>query len=177
MNINGTVVTLDLDVQIAKQAGGSYPGCRLAYRDEAGQLKEQCFHNNILKFNAGIKAALNQLSPGTKFTMVKEKEGEFLNVKQIIVGGSNEGMAIPSNAPVKPTVSPKSTYETPEERAARQVMIVRQSSISSAVAALKLDKAALNAFDVLEMAKVFEAYVMGQDKTNSFMDMEDDVPL
>ena len=97
--------------------------------------------------------------------------------------GERQPMVAPaSNNPVKtPTASPKSTYETSEERAARQVMIVRQSSISSAVALLAANGGKKNtAEEVLNIAKEFEAYVMGKviDKPvnpESFADMEEDV--
>jgi hypothetical protein len=39
----------------------------------------------------------------------------------------------------KATPSPKSTYETPEERAKKQVYIVKQSSLSNAIALLNAD--------------------------------------
>jgi hypothetical protein len=56
----------------------------------------------------------------------------------------------------------KSTYETPEERARKQVYIVRQSSITNAVATLALNPThAASKEAVVEMAKFYEAYVFG----------------
>ena len=51
------------------------------------------------------------------------------------------GAASHSDAPAaavagKANATPRSTYETPEERAQRQVLIVRQSSLSNAVSCL-----------------------------------------
>jgi hypothetical protein len=61
------------------------------------------------------------------------------------------------------TTTFKSTYETPEERARKQVYIVRQSNIKDAIALLSLQDIGRNATtgDVLEVAKQFEAYVFG----------------
>lgn len=177
MNIIGIVISVDHNVTIAKHGGGSYVGTRLTYRDDGGSLREQNFTQQTLKFNKGIGAALTNLKAGEKFTMVKEKEGEFWNVKQMIVGGGVPD-APPATQGAKPAMSPKSTYETPEERAARQVMIVRQSSISSAINMLGISKKSISTDEVIAVAKEFEAYVMGKEEVGhpSFDDMEDDMP-
>lgn len=60
------------------------------------------------------------------------------------------------------TVS-KGNWETAEERAKRQVMIVRQSSLSTAVSLAEANKAKVTVDDVIATAKIFEAYVMGTE--------------
>lgn len=190
MEINGTVVSVEFDQTIPKVNGGSYQGTRLMYRDEGGQLKEQNFTTQTLKYNAQIKAALSNLSAGEKFVMVKEKEKDFWNVKsiqkanEVVVGGPQ----MATGGATKPTTSPKSTYETPEERARRQVLIVRQSSISSAVEFVNgLTKTAEHTPEkVVEVARIFESFVMGTDEqgmetardlaTRAIKDLEDDIP-
>lgn len=63
-----------------------------------------------------------------------------------------------------------STYETPEERAKKQVYIIRQSSISSAIAALSCGtKSAPKVGEVLEYARHLEAHVF--DLNVSFPDV------
>lgn len=164
MNITGTVVSIEFDVQIAKNGGGSYPGARFAYRDSAGALKEQGFHNNALKFNPAIKNQLSELKTGDIFTMVKEKEGEFWNVKGIYAGEGSAPAQTPSagttKAPLTPNASPKSNYETPEERAQKQVYIIRQSAVNYAVNAGTLLKLKTKE-EILSLAKFFESYVFG----------------
>lgn len=59
--------------------------------------------------------------------------------------------------------SPKSTYETPEERAKKQVYIVRQSSVNAAIALLKTDKRVPAKEEIADTAQFFEAYVFGND--------------
>lgn len=54
-------------------------------------------------------------------------------------------------------------WETSTERAARQVMIVRQSSLSNAVALSEANKAKSTPEDIIAIAKVFEAYVLGTE--------------
>lgn len=162
MNVIGTVVSVEMGVSIAKNGGGSYQGTRFSYRDRNGALKEQAFHNNFIKFNPGIATTLSNMNPGDSFVMVKEKEGEFWNVKSISVGDQPLVAQSAGNSKVSPTPSPKSNYETPEERAKRQVYIVRQSSISSAVGAATLLKLKSKE-DILNLAKYFEAYVFGTE--------------
>jgi hypothetical protein len=83
------------------------------------------------------------------------------------------------------TASPKSTYETPEERAVKQVYIVRQSNLSTAVAALSVGaKTAPTPEAIIDMAKRFEEHVFGSTKdevesgTDGFADLDtmDDMP-
>lgn len=78
-------------------------------------------------------------------------------------------------------VSPKSTYETAEERAARQVLIVRQSSLAQAVDSLKNDKKAPVKAEVLALAEDYAAWVFQKDvqldkPEVNFADMQDDIP-
>jgi hypothetical protein len=67
----------------------------------------------------------------------------------------------PSNVPNAKPIPTKSTYETPEERAKRQILIVRQSSLSSAVATLGSGaKVAPTSDAVIALAEVFFTWVM-----------------
>lgn len=81
------------------------------------------------------------------------------------------------------STSPKSTYETPEERAKKQIYIVRQSNISAAINMLSVgSKAPPKLAEVLEVAKELESYVFGDTAApapdKSFADLEstDDFP-
>ncbi len=59
----------------------------------------------------------------------------------------------------------KSTYETPEERARKQVYIVRQSSIGAAIAMFQAQgKQNFDEGDVVLAAREFEAYIFGTDQ-------------
>lgn len=78
------------------------------------------------------------------------------------------GYAPTGNAPAART----STYETPEERAKKQVYIVRQSSVSSALTALSCGaKSPPKVGEVIEYAKHLEAYVF--DLNVGFPDVPD----
>lgn len=170
MQILGQVVTVEMDIEIEKQAGGSYQGARLTYRAD-GKIQEQAFHNNVLKFNPKIKNILSELKSGETITITKDKkEGEkFWNVTSIVRGVAEYDTPKVAGATSSPstTASPRSTYETPEERAKKQVYIVRQSSITAAIA-LKGSKASVE--EIIATAKQFEAHVFGQEFDDGSID-------
>lgn len=158
MKVNGVVVSVEIDVQVAKKDGGSYPGSRLSYRDDSGKLTEQAFHNNAFKFNAALKNSLQSLKPGDKIVIEKEKKGDFWNVMGITIAGEGGGVV---ESTTKLVASPKSTYETPDERAQKQVYIIRQSSVGHAVELLAANGGKKNTpKEVIEVAKTFENYVL-----------------
>ena len=173
MIVQGTVLTVELDIDVPKNGGGTYPGGRLTYRDSKdGSTKDQCFHNNVFKFNPTLKTSLANLAPGVLFNMEKEKPdgSNFWSVKSI--SPSTGEQAVPeksasaskgndaSSYKATPNTSPKSTYETPEERAKKQVYIVRQSSINQAIEYFK-DNTPVTIKEILATAKVFEDHVFG----------------
>lgn len=168
MNVIGKVLEVATNQTIAKNGGGSYKGTRLTYRDSEGAIKEKCIHENALKYNPTLKNQLSELSGGDDFTMVMEKEGDFWNIKGITKGvvendpspatvGNGKTSATSSNP------SPRSTYETPEERAKKQVLIVRQSSVTSAIAYSATLKTPLPINEILKTAEQITAFVFQSD--------------
>ena len=157
MIVKGTVVSVEHDIQVPKNGGGSYPGSRLTYRDEAGAIKDKCLHNNVFKFKPGLKTQLSNLSTGQHFDMEQIKEGEFLNVQSIVP--SNAGGVAVAQESKSPIPSPKSTYETAEERAKKQVYIVRQSCINYAIGLMGLAKTKPSVEEAIKIAKQFEDFV------------------
>jgi hypothetical protein len=63
-------------------------------------------------------------------------------------------------------VSTRPNYETADERARRQVYIIRQSSIASAIEYYKDQGKRPKVEEVLALAKVFENYVMSENDNN-----------
>lgn len=80
--------------------------------------------------------------------------------------------AASADAPKQASPS-RSSYETPEERALRQLMIVRQSSISNAVAMLTTQGKPVELAAVLDTADQLVAYIYKQP---SLTDELDDIP-
>lgn len=186
MQVQGKVVESQVNVQVPKKGGGTYPGCMLTYRGADGKVAEQAFHENAFKYNAPLLEVLKTLAAGDTFVMEKEKKGDFWNVVSIT---KTDGMsAAPAASAASASASKPagkvlgSTYETPEERAKKQVYIVRQSSITAALGYFTLNKTAkATTEDILAIAKEFEKYVFASteletDPVQGVVDMEDDVP-
>lgn len=136
----GKVVQINMNTQIAKKdGGGSYPGWQLIYATLEGKIETIAKHINSLKRTPSVAAGLNSLAANDDFTMELEKgEAGFWEVISVRKGADMPDASDAGTAPVKASwKSDKtpSTYETPEERALRQLLIVRQSAVSSAIAA------------------------------------------
>lgn len=171
MELSVKLVSIENDATIAKNGGGSYKGTRIAYRDADGTLKEKNVHSNVFKFNPSLKNQLQEVKGGDDVVLEMVKEGEFWNLKGVKKGAppqqnseSNVGGARAGNGA---NVSPRSTYETPEERAKKQVYIVRQSSIAQALTYFGLIKGIDDTFpttsEILGVASQFEAHVFGNE--------------
>jgi hypothetical protein len=156
---------------------GKYKQLEVAYKGGDGKVSSK----KIMSFAApDVFKILSSSKQGDAFdvTTVKNDKGywDWTTVSQGSVGAAS-GSVKAAGSP-----APRSTYETPEERANRQVLIVRQSSVSSAIEFYKLNaKKQPSVGDVVEVAKFFENYVFGKSTTpssaDSIAEMDDDIPL
>ena len=174
-------------VSTVPTAKGSYQVIDLAYKNKSFQDKLE--GKKVMSFtNKDVFAALQKAQFGDVFEVsrVKNDKGfwDWTGVTNSNGAVSTQAQQV-TQAPVKTgNVTPKSNYETAEERAARQVLIVRQSSISSAVNLAVANKVK-DPQEVIKIAQTFEAYVFGKEAApvveeappgNFFEDMEDDFP-
>jgi hypothetical protein len=157
----------------AAKNGRSYQSIEVTYKDEQGQVKNK----KLMSFsNPSVFNHIKGLAKGDQINLRTEKDA----------AGYWQWTGIGDDAPAgtaqaKPATGGRvtgSNYETKEERAARQILIVRQSSLSSAVELLGTGKSVA---DVIATAKQFEAYVFGPEanptKEVNFDDLEDDIPV
>lgn len=165
--------------------GRSYQSMEVTFKNDAGDVKSK----KLMSFaNADVFKSAQTWEKGTTVNVDAQKDDNgywqwvgILDGASAPVGEVKEASAsVELNTP-KP--APKSTrvtgsnYETKDERAERQVMIIRQSSLANAVATLALDKdKGASPEDVMRLAKVYEEYVLGT-KPASVEDMMDDIPL
>lgn len=136
--------------------------------------------------------ALKKSKSGETYTLLREKDNAgYWQWIGIVEGDTNietenttktDGYA--AAAPSK-AVPAKSTFETPEERAKKQVYIIRQSSISAAIDTLKTDKKAPTKEEVVGLATYYTDFVLGNDVkvaatakvTPPPFDPDEDIPL
>lgn len=134
-----------------------------------------------------VYETLSKASRGAVFevTSVKNDAGYWDWVK--VVESGSAGLPAPTEQGAAPrdfkqeSKAVKSTYETAEERAARQILIVRQSSLSNAVATLAVGAKSITPTAVVALAKEYEDYVFGgtarERAEAAVAAIEDDVPL
>ena len=178
---NMIIKIVEVDQQTAKSAKGKdYKLLEITYKNMSfGGKVETKKHNQY-----GDKTVFDTLKSadvGGIFTITREKDAAGYWQWVGITEGENAPPAA-QEAPAKGNPTPKSTYETPEERAKRQVYIIRQSSITNAIETLKTDKKNPTKEEVVALAKYYEAYVLGLgDETPAEelpeFDPDEDIPM
>ena len=177
-----------INVQAATKptkTGKTYVQLDVAYKNLTREGKIE--GKKIMPFqNPDVHANLQKATMGQVFEVTTVKEGEYWqwsNVQEVAKGSNMEPQtsAASSGYASKGTPSPKSTYETPEERAARQRLIVRQSCLSNAVETLKVDKKGVDPTEALKLAERYVGWVFGEEAKVDVPDvgfdyMEDDIP-
>lgn len=167
-----------LNVTTTTPAGKKYQVAEVAYKNlNKGAVEGK----KILSFvNPDVFNTVSTASDGAQFTVTTEKDDKgYWQWTAISQGGSVPQASAPAT---KGNASPKSTYETPEERAQKQVYIVRQSSITNAIAFITATKKTASVEDVLAVAKQFERFVFdvslpdATSGSSSVADIEDDIP-
>ena len=181
MQVNIKVVSVEIQTKPTQK--GSYQMAVLAYRNESsGKLEEKKFvsftDKDIFNTVAGAKE-------GQQYTVTMEKGEKYWEWKAMIQQAP--GQAAASSTKGNGTTSYTSqtvqsrTYETAEERAARQVLIVRQSSLTAALATLTPgSKAALDPSAVTKLAQEYTDWVFqtGAPPANNMFTKEElaDIP-
>lgn len=110
---------------------GSYRKCELTYkRVDNGKIEAK----KLMSFTEPtVFETASKATAGTQFTVTAEKGDQYWEWKKL---EASTGVSAPSQSGKVPVAASRSTYETPEERAKKQVYIIKQSSISAAVALL-----------------------------------------
>lgn len=178
-----TVLSATKETGVSK-AGKPYPFIELAYKNDEGKVQGK----KIMPFGESkpVFEALSAAASGDVFNITLFKnEGtgywDWTAAKKS-TGDTQEEQSAAITTTRSSTPGGKvtgSNYETPEERAKKQVMIIRQSSISNALT--YLNGSARSISEVLQVAKEFENFVLnlGQTPTatQEILNMENDIPL
>ena len=144
---------------IEDESKGKYNQLTVDYTD-VGSGKEHSY--KLMSFvNKDAYTLLKSAKSGDVFDVVTNKNDK---------GYWTWESVSPAGSKPKTNPAPRSTYETPEERAQKQIYIVRQSSLTNAISLLG-SKAKVE--QVISVARQFEQYVFGLDERESF----DDLPI
>lgn len=130
----------------------------------------------ITEYSKAFKAVADA-QPGQTYEVATEKNGEFVEWVSLQQAGAVPVQQSAGNSRVStpPAGAPPAAgrgFETPEERAKKQVYIVRQSSLSTAAAILSVGAKTAPSIDaVIRDAKRLESYVFGHGESGF-----DDIP-
>ena len=174
------ITILSVDIKTVPTAKGSYQTADVAYKNNSFQGKVE--GKKVMSFGATKDSfstlALAQPGESYEVTIVKNDKGynDWVSMAKAEAGASSPAVSAPAGGKA-PAATPRSTYETPEERAQRQVLIVRQSSLSAAVNLLLAGaKTPPPVENVLAIAKQFEDYVFGKQALGPISEMENNFP-
>lgn len=171
------ITILNVTVETKPTAKGSYQVADVAYKNNSFQDKVE--GKKVMSFGATAEAfkVLAIAQPGEKYSVnvVKNDKGynDWVSMsKGVVEQAPATSTTSPGGFKSSATASPRNTYETPEERALKQVYIVRQSSVANAITLLLAGAKTPPAVDtVIATAKQFETYVF--DKGTGFDDIPD----
>lgn len=164
-------------IKVEVESKGKYSTLNVTYKGPDGKVESK----KLVSFGPASDAfkVLKDASSDDVFEVKSEKiknvkdDTEYWYWTEAVVIGKVDSVVAGSNK--IGTTTPRSTYETPEERARKQVYIVRQSSITAALGLLTLQGAKdVDTDDVLAYARQFESYVFDTkvDKGFNLPDIE-----
>lgn len=171
MQLNITIVDVEKKYAVGK-TGNSYALLEVTYKDHTGKAGSK----KILQFAyPEVFEVLSSAVKGDTFAITNEKIGEHWNWTGV---GKPAAVSAPEASGGKPEgrPAPKSNYETPEERAHRQRLIVRQSALSNSIAILTPGaKAPLSPKEVMALAQELMTWVF-EDEPKTLDNLQDDIP-
>lgn len=177
MNINIQVIKTSIETK--PTAKGSYKMLEIAYKNlDTGKVDSK----KVMDFAS--KAAFEVLKDSKMdefYTVTSEKNDKSgywdWTGASASTGSAGTGAATKENAAESAgKVSPyKNTYETPEERAQKQIYISRSHGVTEAVA-FCIAKKNYDIDEMFALAKKITAYVLGTDAMQSIAQMKDDLP-
>ena len=156
---------LDVNVENIVKGKSRYSKAAVTYTYN-GEARTQ----NIMSFTnpAIFKAVQEKVGQEVEITIIKNAAGynEWASLDDIGSPSSAptpQGAPTPSSAAPTPTRVTGSNYETPAERAIKQVYIVKQSSISAAINLATSNKENASAAEIIATAQEFVDYVFAQE--------------
>jgi len=150
---------------VPKKTGkGTYGQLTVTFKNEEGKVEAKKLFDFAASEELFMKLKVSK--KGDTFAIVREKNDKgYWDWKEIAT------QTAPVGKPASGGTYTKPTYETADERAAKQVYIVRQSSLQRALEYHQKDEA-YDIETIIKTASIFTDYVLG----NRVQDMEDDVP-
>lgn len=173
-----------VELSTVPTAKGSYQTAEVTYKNVSFDNKVET--KKLMSFTfKNVFDTLKTAQAGDTFTISRAKNDKGYWDWTDIAAGNAAPATAGDKEVTKSTPVTKSSFETAEERAKKQIYIVRQSSISAAIETLKTDKKNPTVEEVIAVAKQYEAYVFATEETKlpatnklpALTDLDDDVPM
>lgn len=164
------IQVVNVDVQEGKtKANKPYEFLDVMFKNLSFDNKAES--KKIMPFGSKeVFATLKTAQKGDVFTIVREKDDAgYWQWISILEGDQQVETAkgTPAAAAKQTTAAPRSNFETPEERAQRQVLIVRQSCLSNAVEYLNHNKKNYTQEDLTAFASDLVDWVFNTNNTTT----------
>jgi hypothetical protein len=181
MNFTISVISVSVSTKVAASSQKPYQNVEVVFKnEETGKVGNK----NITQYSSEIFNVMSGAAPGQRFSVSSEKNDrgywEWTKSERLAEGAPPAAASVPAPAEsgaVTGTRTPPYRGETPQERAEKQVYIVKQSSISSAIALLSVGaKAPPTPEEVIKTAQKFVDFVFDVNKQDLF-DEENDLDV
>lgn len=170
---------LDINITSANGKNGKpYQVAEVSFKNlTSGKVEAK----KILSFS-NVWKKVSTAETGGEYDVVSEKEGEYWQWTSFETA-SGETPVAPQSPRTGTTgtanPAPRSNFETPEERAQRQVLIVRQSCLSNAITSLNAGKG-VKPDEATALAQHYVDWVFSNEVKEEgeagLTEMEDDIP-
>ena len=143
-------------VNVVVENKGKYQMANVSYKTEDGKVEGKKIASFTFK---EVFKALSQSQTGDIFDVESQKNDKgYWDWTFVKAAGKNTA---PTSSGYSPTVRKGGDWETAEERAKKQVYIVRQSSVAAAIRLGELNGTTgpVTEEDIIASAKLFEEYV------------------
>lgn len=170
-----TVIDVGTPNTHAAKNGRSYQSLEVTYKGVDGKVGNK----KLMSFtNPTVFKAAQEWSKGTVVDVTTQKDDQGYWQWTGLGTGESQVAQSPSAAPATRVTG--SNYETKEERAERQKLIVRQSSLSNAIAILTVGAKEIKKEQVFALASELNDWVFNQPSNGqaaNFDDFKDDIPV
>lgn len=176
MKINIQVIQKSIETKSA--AKGSYKMLELTFKNlDSGKVDSKKIMDFASKDSFEV---LKDSEQGEFYTVTSEKNEKtgYWDWTAAEKGSGAKQSEAPATGGATGKASytaPKSTYETPEERAQKQIYISRSHAITTATTIAVAQKN-YDLDEIIAKAKKIESYVLGTNVISSIVAMKDDLP-
>lgn len=157
----------------SKQKIKTYYQVEVTYKDLD---KDKVGAKKLMSFSyPEVFNTLSKAEKGENYEVTLKKEGEYWNWVDVSLSTGEPAVKNSDETETPTRVVQGKDYETREERAQKQIYIIRQSCLSNAVSYLTATGTAFDQHAIFSVAADMEQWVLRKDPMKELINMPDDV--